>query len=89
MGQVEEAEAEAEVQEGQANDALEALRSGLAEKPLRFRTDVKPAKSQKTMTRAWDFIHRADKQIKGAVRCYHLAWNALEGLGVSDELLAR
>ena len=38
------------------------------------------------MTKAWDSIHRADKQIKGAVQCYHLAQNALEGLGVSDEL---
>ena len=87
LGRVEEAEAK--LREGQANDALEALRSGLAEKSLRFRTEVKPANSQKTMTRAWDSIHRADKQIKGAVWCYHLAQNALEGLGVSDELLAR
>ena len=41
------AEVEAELPEGQANDALEALRAGLAEKSLRFRTEVKPAKSQK------------------------------------------
>ena len=87
LGQV--TEVEAELREGQANDALEALREGLAEKSLRFRTQVKPARGQKTMTRAWDSIHRADKEIRGAVRCYRLARNALNGLGVSNELLGR
>ena len=82
-------EIEAELREGQANDALEALRTGLAEKSLRFRTEVKPVKSQKTSTKVWDSIHRADKQIRAAVRCYQLARGALEGLGVSNELLVR
>ena len=65
LGQV--SEVEAELHEGQANNTLEALQAGLAEKSPRFRTEVKPAKGQKTMTRAWDSIHRADKQIQGAV----------------------
>lgn len=47
MGLGRVAEVEVELREGQANDALEALRAGLAEKSLRFRTEVKPAKSQK------------------------------------------
>ena len=80
---------EIELQEGQANDALEALRAGLAEKSLQFRTEVKPAKCHKTMTRAWDSIHRADKQIKAAVRSYRLARNALVGLGAGKLLLSR
>ena len=80
---------EAELQEGQANDALESLRASLAEKSLRFRTEVKPAKSQRTMTRAWDSIHRADKQIRGAVQCYQLARTALQNLGVASGLLER
>ena len=80
-------EMEIELREGQANDALEALRACLAEKSLRFRTEVKPAKSQKTMTRAWDSINRADKQIKAAVRSYKLARSALEVLGASEHLL--
>jgi hypothetical protein len=85
LGQI--AKVEAELREGQANDALEALRDGLAEKSLRFRTEVKPAKSQKTMTRAWDSIHRADKQIRSAVLCYRIARNALKELGVADKVL--
>ena len=80
-------EIEIELREGQANDALEALRAGLAEKSLRFRTEVKPAKSQRTMTRAWDSIHRADTLVKAAVRSYKLARNALERLGAGEELL--
>jgi len=80
-------EIEIELREGQANDALEALRAGLAEKSLRFRTEVKPAKSQRTMTRAWDSIHRAEKQIKAAVRSYRLARNSLEALGAGENLL--
>ena len=83
------AKVEAELREGQANDALEALRAGLAEKSLRFRTEVKPARGQKTMTRAWDSIHRADKQIRGAVRYYRLAKSALVRLGASSGLLSR
>jgi hypothetical protein len=89
MGLGHVAEVEAELREGQANDALEALQAGLAEKSLRFRTQVKPAKSQKTMTRAWDSIHKADKQIRGAVQCYRLARTALEALEVSSELLSQ
>ena len=89
MGLKQIAEVEAELREGQANDALEALRASLAEKSLRFRTQVKPAKSQKTMTRAWDSIHQAEKQIRGAVQCYRLARHALKELGASNELLSR
>ena len=80
---------EIELWEGQANDALEALRASLAEKSLRFRTEVKPAKSQKTMTRAWDSIHKADKQIRDAVHHYQLARSALGELGAPRELLSQ
>jgi hypothetical protein len=54
---------------------------------LRFRTEVKPARSHKTMTRAWDSINRADKQIRAAVRSYRLARSALGSLEVPGKLL--
>ena len=78
---------EMELREGQANDTLEALQAGLAEKSLWFRTEVKPAKSQKTANKAWDSIHRANIQIKAAIRSYRLARSALEGLGARKHLL--
>jgi len=87
MGIVRLAGVETELREGQANDALESLRAGLAEKSLRFRTEVKPAKSHKKMTRAWDSVHRADVQIKAAVQSYHLARSALQRLGAGKHLL--
>ena len=86
MGIVHLAGVETELREGQANDALESLRAGLAEKSLRFRTEVKPAKSHKKMTRG-DSVHRADVQIKVAVQSYHLARSALQRLGAGKHLL--
>jgi hypothetical protein len=38
---------ELQLREGQANDSLERLRECLAEKSLRFRVGVRPAKGQK------------------------------------------
>jgi hypothetical protein len=69
---------ELQLREGQANDLLERLRECLAEKSLRFRTEVRPANGQKKSTRAWGSIHRMDNQIKETVvikRCTtHGSW---------------
>ena len=77
---------EYELREGQANDALERLKECLAEKSMRFRTEVRSAKGQKKITRAWDSIHRADKQIKQAVITYKVARQAIGELGGAGSL---
>lgn len=77
---------ELQLREGQANDALERLRECLAEKSLRFRKEVRSAKSQKKMTRAWDSIHRMEDQIKQAVVTYRAARDAIEELGEATDL---
>ena len=77
---------EYELREGQANDALERLRECLAEKSLRFRKEVRPAKSQKKMTRAWDSVHRVDNQIRQAVVTYRTARRAIGELGGAVDL---
>jgi hypothetical protein len=77
---------EYELREGQANDSLERLRECLAEKSLRFRTEVRPAKSQKKMTRAWDSIHRMEDQIRQAVVAYKTARQAIGELGDAADL---
>ena len=77
---------EYEIREGQANDSLEKLRECLAEKSLRFRQGVRPAKSQKKMTRAWDSVHRADNQIRQAVVTYRTARHAIGELGGAADL---
>jgi len=77
---------ELQLREGQANDALERLRECLAEKSLRFRKEVRSAKSQKKMTRAWDSVHRMEDQIKQAVVTYRAARDAIEELGEAADL---
>lgn len=77
---------EFELRKGQANDSLERLRECLAEKSLRFRTEVRPAKSQKKMTRAWDSVHRMEEQIKQSVITYRRARQAIQELGGATDL---
>ena len=52
-------------------------RECLAEKSLRFRKELRPAKGQKKMTRAWDSVHRVDDQIRQAVVTYRTARQAI------------
>jgi hypothetical protein len=77
---------ELQLREGQANDALERLRECLAEKSLKFRTEVRPANSQKKATRAWGSVHRMDNQIKETVVMYRTARNAIGELGEAADL---
>ena len=77
---------EYELREGQANDSLEKLRECLAEKSLRFRTAVRPAKGQKKTTRAWDSVHRMEDQIRRSVVMYRTARQAIGELGEAADL---
>jgi len=77
---------ELQLREGQANDSLEKLREYLAEKSLRFRKGLKPAKGQKKMTRAWDSIHRVEDQIKQVVVTYRAVRDAIGELGEAADL---
>ena len=77
---------EYELREGQANDSLERLRECLAEKSLRFRKELRPAKGQKKTTRAWDSVHRMDDQVKKAVVTYRTARQAIGELGEAADL---
>lgn len=77
---------EMQLREGQANDLLERLRECLAEKSLRFRREVRPANSQKKVTRAWGSVHRMDDQIKETVVMYRTVWGAIGELGGAVEL---
>ena len=77
---------ELQLREGQANDLLERLRECLAEKSLKFRTEVRPANSQKKVTRAWGLVHRMDNQIKETVVMYRTARDAIGELGGAADL---
>ena len=78
---------ESELRKGQANDALEGLRVGLANKSLLLLTDVNKSTSTKQSTRAWDGVRNVQRQINSHARCYERAWQALECIGTAGDLL--
>jgi hypothetical protein len=68
---------EIKLREGQANDALEELRTALAEKSLLYRMKIRGRPSQKTATRSWNAIKRANGTIRKHVKTYNIAHFAL------------
>jgi hypothetical protein len=78
---------ERELRKGQANDALEGLRIGLANKSLLLLTDVNKSTSTKQSTRAWSSVRNTQSQILFHARAYQRAWGALKSVGTPDDLL--
>jgi hypothetical protein len=78
---------ERELRKGQANDALEGLRIGLANKSLLLLTDVNQSTSTKQSTRAWASVRNAQSQILIHAGAYQRAWLALKYVGTPEDLL--
>ena len=78
---------ERELRMGQANDALEGLRIGLANKSLLLLTDVNQSSSTKQSTRAWSSVRNSQSQILFHARSYQRAWGALRSVGTPEDLL--
>ena len=72
---------------GQANDALEGVRIGLANKSLLLLNDVNKSRSTKQSTRAWASVRNAQSQIVVHARSYERAWKALNSVGVPEDLV--
>jgi hypothetical protein len=77
---------ERELRKGQANDALEGLRIGLANKSLLLLTDVNNSTSTKQSTRAWASVRNAQSQILYHASSYQRAWLALKFIGTPEDL---
>ena len=77
---------ERQLRKGQANDALEGVRIGLANKSLLLLTDVNQSRSTKQSTRAWTSVRNAQSQILLHANSYHRAWQALNSIGTSEDL---
>ena len=75
------------LRKGQANDALEGVRIGLANKSLLLLTDVNQSSSTKQTTRAWASVRNAQTQIVFHARSYQRAWKALTTIGTAEDLL--
>lgn len=78
---------ERELRKGQANDALEGLRIGLANKSLLLQKDVNKSTSTKQSTRAWVSVRNAQGQILHHARGYERAWRALQCIGTPEDLV--
>jgi hypothetical protein len=81
------AEKELFLREGQANDALQAIRLAIGEKSFRFRKQLRTANSKVKKTRSWDLIKSASKQLQHHRLIYRQARQAMIQLGASSQLL--
>ncbi|KAG1837563.1 hypothetical protein DFJ58DRAFT_846405 [Suillus subalutaceus] len=61
---------ETALHEGQANDALHAIRVHLGDKAIIFRNTVRSAKSQASSTRAWTQVRSVEKAVNLNARIY-------------------
>jgi len=78
---------ERELRKGQANDALEGLRIGLANKSLLLLTDVNQSTSTKQSTRAWASVRNSQSHILFHANGYQRAWQALKRVGTPEDLI--
>ncbi|KAG1887203.1 hypothetical protein F4604DRAFT_1917014 [Suillus subluteus] len=78
---------EISLREGQANDALHAIRVNLANKAVLFRTTVWSAKSQARSTCAWARVHSVDKILHLNVQMYSKCRSQLVHLSADDLLV--
>ena len=78
---------ERQLQKGQANDALEGLRIGLANKSLLLQTNVNQSTSTKQSTRAWASVRNSQSQILAYAGSYQRARHALQSVGTPEDLL--
>ncbi|KAG1870872.1 hypothetical protein F4604DRAFT_1583524 [Suillus subluteus] len=78
---------EISLREGQANDALHAIRVNLANKAVLFCTTVRLAKSQARSTHAWAWVHSVDKILHLNVQMYSKCRSQLVHLSANDLLV--
>ncbi|TFK89216.1 hypothetical protein K466DRAFT_38375 [Polyporus arcularius HHB13444] len=68
---------EVQLREGQLNDSLQAIRTGIGYKSMLYRKKVRGATSTRAKLRSFDEVHVADDTIYKHVRVYHQARNAV------------
>ncbi|KII83090.1 hypothetical protein PLICRDRAFT_119855, partial [Plicaturopsis crispa FD-325 SS-3] len=84
------AKCEIKLRQGQANDALHALRMTLGHKSVLFRTKVRhDADSQRKKGRAWAKVFAAETTIRHHARVYGRCREALQRLEARDSVLKR
>ncbi|KAG1721469.1 uncharacterized protein EDB91DRAFT_1256493 [Suillus paluster] len=77
---------EISLRQGQANDALHAIRVNLANKAVLFHTMVQSAKSQARSTRAWAHVHLVNKVLHLNMQIHSKCCKQLVHLSTNDLL---
>ncbi|KAH9019735.1 hypothetical protein EDB85DRAFT_2075789 [Lactarius pseudohatsudake] len=67
---------EVQLRHAQASESIHRIRLALGFKSALFRTQVRPARSQQTKTRAWNAIHSVDTNLHVHARIYSMARDA-------------
>jgi hypothetical protein len=67
---------EAQLRHGQANESIHRIRLALGFKSALFRTQVRPANTQQTKTRAWNAVHSVETTVHEHSRVYSMARDA-------------
>lgn len=76
---------ERQLREGQLNDALQGIRTGIGYKSLLYRSKVRNASSYRAKLRSFDDVHVADEGVRKYVRIYEQARRAIQRLFDPDD----
>ncbi|PIL28442.1 hypothetical protein GSI_08476 [Ganoderma sinense ZZ0214-1] len=79
------AKKERHLREGQLNDALQGICTGIGYKSLLYRAKVRNASSYRAKLRSFDDVHVADEGVRKHVRVYQQARRAMERLFDADD----
>ncbi|KAH8976825.1 hypothetical protein EDB86DRAFT_2839044 [Lactarius hatsudake] len=71
---------EVQLRHAQASESIHEIRLALGFKSALFRTQVRPANSQQTKTRAWNAVHSVDTNVHEHARIYSMAQDACQKL---------
>ncbi|KAH9010056.1 hypothetical protein EDB85DRAFT_1902458 [Lactarius pseudohatsudake] len=71
---------EVQLRHAQASESIHEIRLALGFKSALFRTQVRPANSQQTKTRAWNAVHSVDTNVREHARIYSMARDACQKL---------
>jgi hypothetical protein len=77
------------LRQGEANDALQAIRIQIGEKSFRFRKQLRNSKSKVQKTRSWDAIHTVDRRLQQNCSIYRQARHAMVRLGAPQAIQDR
>ena len=77
------------IQEGQANDALQAIQMAIGEKSFIFQKQLHNAISKSQKTQSWDSVHTTSKRLTHHQAIYSNACQAMIALNVLPELLGK